>query len=419
LKQRIKDSYKRLRATNILSNFLNLSSIQVSNTLLLLITIRIINSNVGIEGFGMIMFAYRFSLLAGTVVNYGTGQSGVKDTTLNLADTQKLSAVFYNTLFIRLFIFILFLLGLLGFYWVHTASYIYILVAVPVVLAEVFNPLCFFIGIEKIRIFNICNLGANIIAVAVIFLFIKTPANAAWVNFILGTGNIITYVGLLIYFVNRFKLHFNVPLKMELKQVAKDNFYLTINNISANLQQSIIIFALEWINSGLLGAYTLADRFIGQCRNLLNIVTNAVYPNAVNLYKQGADVWAAFRKKYKRLFAGVFFAGALLIFVLADFIIFILSKKHNPDAVMILRVMAFVPVISALNVFSMLDMLLKSKNLYIFKIAILLVFVAALVAFTLVSIGNYLLIGGFTIIIECCAWVMYEYVIKKSSVKNG
>ncbi|MDB5002329.1 MAG: putative polisoprenol-linked O-antigen transporter [Mucilaginibacter sp.] len=419
MKQRIKDSYKRLRATNILSNFLNLSSIQVSNVLLLFITIRIITGDVGIEGFGMIMFAYRFSTLAGTVINYGTGQSGIKDTAFNLTDNLKLSVVFYNTLLIRALIFILFIIGLLMFYWMHIGYYNYILLAAPIVLAEVFNPLCFFIGIEKLRILNIWNLISNIAAVIALLLLIKGPADAVWVNFILGTGNIITYFGLLIYLAVKLKLSFNTPLKTDLLKIGKDNFYLTVNNISANLQQSIIIFALKWNNSGLLGAYTLADRVIGQCRNLLNIVTNAMYPNAVNLYKQSTAMWGVYRKKSKYLFAGVCFAGALVIFVLADFIIYTLSKKHDADAVMILRVMAFVPVISALNVFSMLDMLLKSKNLYIFKIAILLVFVAALVAFTLVTIGNYLLIGGFTIIIECCAWVMYEYVIKKSSINNG
>ena len=418
MKQRVKESYKKLRATNILSNFLNLSSIQISNILLLFITIRIITGNVGIAGFGMIMFAYRFSTLAGTIINYGTGQSGVKDVAFNLADTKKLSAVFSGTLWIRIVIFSLFLLGLIGFYGLHAGSYSYIVLATPVVLAEVFNPLCFFIGIEKIRIFNIWNLVSNIAAVLAILVFIKAPADAGWVNFILGTGNVVTYLGLLIYFARNFKLSFYIPLKTDLLNIAKDNFYLTVNNISANLQQSIIIFALEWHNSSLLGAYTLCDRFIGQCRNLLNIVSNAVYPNAVNTYKQSVAAWDAYRKRSKCLFAGIFAAGAVLIFILADLIIFILSKKHNADAVMVLRVMAFVPVVSALNVFSVLDMLLKSKNVYLFKIAVILIFVAAGVAFALVATGNNLLIASFTLIIELSAWVMYEYVIKKSPVQN-
>lgn len=419
MKKSIKDLYTRLRSTNILSNFINLTSIQLSNTLMLFVTIRIITGNVGIDGFGMVMFASRFSMLAGSVVNYGTSQSGVKDTAFNLTDSHKLSSVFFNTLFIRILIFILFIIGLLACSFTQASSYYYIAVATPMVLAEVVNPLCFYIGIEKIKVFNVSNMVANFFAVAAILFFIHKPQDAPWVNFILGTANVITYIGLGIYFIARFKLKFKLPSKTEILKISKDNFYLTINNISAMMQQSIIIFALEWSGSGLLGAYALCDRFIAQCRSVLNIVSNAVYPNAVNLYKQHREAWAAYRKKSRRLFAGLFLIGAILIFVLADVIIFVLSKKHNPDAVVMLRIMGFVPVISAFNVYGVLDMLLKNRNVYLFRIAIALVFIGVLIAFVSVSVNNRLLIGAFTVIIEACAFCMYEYVLRKPMLDNA
>jgi O-antigen/teichoic acid export membrane protein len=419
LKQRITASYKRLRSTNILSNFLNLSSIQISNILLLLIITRLVTGNVGIEVFGLVMFAYRFSTLAGTIVNYGTGQSGVKDVAFHLSDTPVLSSIFINTLSLRLIIFVLFLIGMAGYYFLPGEGYNFLLLALPIVLAEVLNPLCFFIGIERIKVFNIANLVSNIIAAIAIFLFIKTPADAPWVNLILGMGNVLTYIYLLIYLTNRLNLSFSAPKKADLVAIGKANFYLTVNNISANLQQSVITFALAGMQSSLLGPYSLADRFIGQCRNLLNTVTNAVYPNAVNLYKQGAVAWDAYRKKSKYLFAALFLVAAITVFIAADLIIFILSKQHNADAILILRIMAFVPVISALNVFSVLDMLLKNKNVYLFRVAIALTCIAALVAFGAASWGNKWLIGGFTFIVELCGWAMYEYIITKPTVNNG
>jgi len=419
LKKSIKDLYTRLRSTNILSNFINLTSIQLSNTLLLFITIRIITGNVGIEGFGMVMFASRFSMLAGTVVNYGTSQSGVKDTALNLNDSNKLSLVFFNTLFIRAVIFVLFAALLLAFSPIRASSYYYIAIASPMVLAEVVNPLCFYIGIERIKVFNVSNMVANFFAVAAIFIFIHKPQDAPWVNFILGLANVISYIGLCIYFISRFKLKLKLPLKAEILKTSKDNFYLTINNISAIVQQSIIIFALEWSGSELLGAYALCDRFISQCRNVLNIISNAVYPNAVNLYKQHREAWAAYRKKSRRLFAGLFLIGSLLIFVLADVIIYVLSKKHDPDAVVMLRIMGFVPVISAFNVYGVLDMLLKNRNVYLFRVAVALIFTGVLVAAVSVCVNNRLLVGAFTIIIEACAFCMYEYVLRKPMLDNA
>jgi O-antigen/teichoic acid export membrane protein len=240
------------------------------------------------------------------------------------------------------------------------------------------------------------------------------------VNFILGSANTVTYIGLLIYFGLQFKLSFNLPSKHELLKIGKDNFYLTVNNISVNLQQSIIIFALpRWGYSILLGPYTLCDKIIGQCRILLITVSNAIYPNAARLYQQSTSLWNVYRKKTKYLLAGVFFAGSVLIFILADFIVFTLSKEHNATAVLFLKVMAFVPIMSALNVLNVLDQLLKNNTVYIFRIAMLLFALSVFVAFILATAGNYLLIGAFTLIIETSAVLMYEYAIRKNHLQNG
>jgi O-antigen/teichoic acid export membrane protein len=162
----------------------------------------------------------------------------------------------------------------------------------------------------------------------------------------------------------------------------------------------------------------LCDRIIGQIRNLLNTIANAIYPKAASIYKNSATMWGIYRRKTKLLLSAIFFVGAILIFSLANFIVYVLSKQHDVNAIMLLRTMAFVPVISAFNVFNMLDLLLKNNTVYIFRISTILVIVAVLVALTVADTGNHLLIGGFTFIIEISAWAMCEYVIKKPSIKN-
>jgi O-antigen/teichoic acid export membrane protein len=420
LKKRIAGTYHKLRATNILSNFFNLSGIQLSNVLLIILIIPVITRSIGIYEFGIVMFAQRFSQLAGSVINWGTGQSGVRDVAFNLNDPKKLGIVFYNTLFIRVVIFVFYLILLFVLQWFHVGYYTYILLSVPIALAEVFNPLCFFIGAERLRLFNIYNLVFNIAGILALFVFIKGPGDAVWVNLILGMANVITYLVLMVYFSSRFKLPFYLPLKSELLKIGKDNFYLTVNNISGNLQQSIIIFALpRWGYSVLLGPYALCDRIIGQCRNLLITISNAIYPNAARVYQESAALWNVYRRKTKYLLEGVFFAGAILIFMLADFIVFTLSKEHNATAVLFLRIMAFVPTISAFNVVNVLDQLLKKNNVYIFRIAMVLMVISVLVAFVVLNIGNYLVIGAFTLIVEASSWLLYEYIVKKTSLQNA
>lgn len=391
----------------------------MSNILLLVITIRIITGRYGIETYGLVSVAYTFLMLAGTVISYGTTQSGVRDTAYHINEPEKLSLVIYNALGIRVIIFMLFCLALSAYYWFDPDHYNYLWFALPLAMAEVFNPLCFYIGVEKVKIFNLFNLIANFFAVAAIFILVRGTNNAVWVNFILGTANVITYVGLFVYLHKRFRLQFYLPSAIDLIAISRANFSLTLNNISANLQQSVIFFALGFFNSPLLGAYSLSNRVIGQCRNAFNIVSNAVYPKAVAIYKLSEEQWMGFRKKMKNIFGRIALGGALIIFAMADLIVFILTKQHDPDTILILRVMAFVPIISAYNVFSMLDLLLKQKRRNIFNIGVVLIAVAVIIAFLSAYSENIYLIGAFTIFIEGTAWLMYEYVINKTKNKNA
>ena len=130
-------------------------------------------------------------------------------------------------------------------------------------------------------------------------------------------------------------------------------------------------------------------------------------------------MWNVYRRKTKYIIAGVFFTGSILIFILADFIVLILNKEPNPTAALFLRIMAFVPVVSALNVLNVLDQLLKNNRVYIFRIAATLFAIAVIVAYIVLNIGNYMLIGAFTLIVEFAALLMYEYLVKTTSKQNA
>lgn len=412
-------SYNKLKETNIISNFFNLSGIQLSNTLLIVLSVLAVTRIVGLTAFGIVMFSSRFAQLAGTVINYGSNQSAVRDVAFNRDNITRLSAVFYQTLWVRLIVFVLYLVVLFGLQWVGIPYYMFVVSATPIVLAEVLNPLCFFIGIERLKIFNTINLLGNVICLLLIIVLIKGPGDAGWVNCILGMANVLTYLGLAAYFSINNRIIFGMPRLTELSRIGKDNFYLTINNVSVNLQQTIIIFVMPlWGTGALLGAYTLCDRIIGQCRILLITISNALYPNAAIMYKHSIQQWDVYRRKIKYLLAGIFFAGSLLIFLFADMIVFILTKEHDTTAIFFLRIMAFVPTISAFNVLNVLDQLLKNNTVYMFRIAMILFFIAIGVTFALLNFGYQRYVGAFTLIVEFCALLMYEYVIKKHPLQN-
>src|SRR3546814_21150113 len=126
--------------------------------------------------------------------------------------------------------------------------------------------------------------------------------------------------------------------------IGKENFFLTINNISVHLQQSLMIFAIaKWGTPIWLGAYTLCDKVIWSSRILIVSVANAIYPKATQLYQEKSKLWSVYRMSMKKLITLLFLILSLILFIIPDIIIQILAGKVNETAVFFLRLMTFAP----------------------------------------------------------------------------
>jgi len=420
LKQVLSNFISGLKETKIVSNFFNLSSIQISNILLILLMYPLITRIIGIEAFGMVILANTFSGLSSIVINYGTNQSGVRDVAMYVNENTKLSQVVSSTLWVRTIIFILYLILIFSLQWANIRYYQFILLSSPVVLAEVLNPLFIFLGTEKLKIYNIANLISKVSVILAVLAFIKGTEDSEWVNFIIGAASMLAYAVLLIYAMIKHKLNLHLPNKEELSKIGKDNFFLTVNNISVHLQQSLMIFSLaKWGNPLWLGAYSICDKVIGSSRILIISVSNAIYPKAAQLYKENIHSWKVYKTKMGKLIALMFLTLSLVLFIMPEFIVHLLSGERNQDAIMYLRVMAFVPFLAALNVLNVLDLLLKNNTLAIFRIALLLFCISAFTSWFLVTQGLQKWFGAYTLLIDGSALIMYNYVIKRSSNKNA
>jgi O-antigen/teichoic acid export membrane protein len=362
------------------------------------------------------MLANTFASLSAIVINYGTNQSGIRDIATSVSDIKKLSTIFYTTIWIRVLIFIIFILVIISLQWFNVRYYSFIVLAIPIVVAEVINPLFFYNGTENLRIYNIANLISKTLIILLVLLFIKGPQDSEWTNFIMGIVSASVYSVLMVFAAIKHRLSFRFPQKSEMLLIGKENFYLTVNNISVHLQQSLMIFAIaKWGTPSWLGAYTLCDKVIWSSRILIISVSNAIYPKAAQLYQEKTKLWSVYRLRMKKLVTMLFFLLSLILFIFPEFIIFVLAGEENEIAVIFLRMMAIVPTIAALNCLNVLDLLLKNNIVSIFRIAVILMVFSVLSAYLLVQSGQYKWFGIYTVLIELSALLMYEYIIKKSA----
>lgn len=402
------------------SNFLNLGSVQLYNTLLSFLIYPLILRKVGLEAFGLFTIANYFAGLMGTIINFGTSQSGVKDIVMNKNDSRKLSDAFYNTISLRLIIFTVFVLIFSLLELAPFQNYYFYLFAIPLILSEVLNPMFLFLGKEKLAIFNISNLVSKILTIIAILIFIQGKEDAIWINFIIGSLNCIAYIFLIIWGIKSYQLSYFRPQKSTLLGLFKNNLYLVGNNISVHLQQSLLIFAINIFGNPIwLGAYAICDKIIGAVKTLISTLSNSMYPRALEWYKLGEQQFLDYKRRMKKLISLSFLVFSILLSIFSPYVILLLNGHPDENASNLLRIMAFLPFLAALNVFNVLECLIRNNHVLIFRIAMILLILAIGLAWIIVKNDQLYFLGTYSLIIESCALLIYEVSIHRKYDLNS
>lgn len=347
-------------------------------------------------------------------MNYGTSQSGVKDVVMNKDEPQNLSSVFYNTLLLRIIIFItfLFVFSLLGLGYLP--NYNFYFVSIPIILSEVLNPMFLYLGIEKLLLYNISNLIAKLFIIISIMFLISGTEDAIWVNFIIGSINTAIYLFLVIFGIIKYRLTFKFFNKSEILKLLISNFYLVGNNISVQLQQSLMVFSINlWGDPMWLGTYSICDKIIGSVKMMISYISYSIYPKAAFLFKEDINHFTLFKNRIKKILAISFLILSIGIMVFAGPIIHLLNGEPNSSAETLLHIMAFLPTVAALNSFNVLELLIRNQNIFIFRIAMILLILSVGISLVIVVWGNLFWFGAYTLLIEISALLMYEYLIRK------
>ncbi len=398
-------------------SFLNLSVIQGVNVLVQIILIPIITRSVGLSVFGSIMLAASYAALFSIVVNYGSNQSGVKDVALYKDQPQELSNRFYHIYLLRIFLFVIGLGISIMLYqiegWQERGKYLFF--AQALILSEMLNPLFFFVGIQRLLLYNIVNLIFRLLSLVLILLVVKNTDDGIWVNFLLGMPSAIGYLLLCVYLVKKYKLYHIQFSVSSIKNYVQQNFYLTGNNICVQLQQSFFLFALSGMHDPLLlGAYSLCDKFVWSFRMLLISFFNVFYPRAAVLYKEHPEQWTIMKKKLsKALWIGLGIIG-LLLFLTADPLVQLVTGEKNELSTVFIRSISLVPLIAGLNSLNVADLLLRNHYADIFRIAVILLAIAVVISLSFLQWANSSLFGLFPMLVEIFSIPLYLYFIKRA-----
>jgi O-antigen/teichoic acid export membrane protein len=407
-----------------ISQFAALLMLNISNAVFQLLVIPILIHYATPNKLGVYFIALSFGVLASILVNFGSSQTAVVELQRASTDNEKamISAETLAVRFYPLWIAVIISLGVAAV----SDNGIYFIAILPMLFAELINPQFYLIAQYKINTYSILNLMIRALVLGFIYVF----RNNDQLIFIalMSSG-----VGMFLLNALFFKVAFPAanlfslwPNFRRILALIKTHALIVGNGITVHLQQSLFLFALPAFASPIfLSAYGLIDKLISSCRMMLNAYSAAVMPKAAGEHLQGNEQWRTLKKQQNSILALACVCAGLVLYFFPDFILsLLLLGKSNVDAAFmveatrLLQLIAVVPLLIALNVLNVAELILDKKFKSYFGAGLIVLLIAVLfLLFLYLGLPNYTL-GYYPMIIEGACLVIY-FLIIQSNRSNG
>lgn len=339
----------------LFSNFAALSIIQGANFILPLLIMPIVIRRIGADQFGIVSVAQVVMVFLTTFSDYGFNLTATRDISLHRADNERVSRLFSSVLASKMILCV-------GAY----AMLCILVFAVPLfrehmllyhlgfayVLGQSLLVSWFFQGIEKMQYVTISSVFSKLLFVGLVFFFMHGPQDSELFLLFAGIGNIVAGI-LSIWLAFRvFDLKVYRPLRSDIVRELKENWQVTLSNLSINTYQSTNVLVLRlFTNDLLVGYYSIAEKIFFATRQILSIYSQAIYPHLCQLTRDGKRQVAAFFKEFYLPFVILVALGCAGVFILSPFIITVLmGSQKTALPVLLLRILSFVPLVVVLNI---------------------------------------------------------------------
>lgn len=356
----------------VISNFVALGIVQGTNFLLPIFVMPHVIKRIGADGFGVVAIAQVVMLYLSTIADYGFNLTATRSISVHRDDTLQVSRVFFTTLASKLFItllcFILLLLLVLVVP-IFRDNYLLYILGFTYVIGQSMLATWIFQGMEKMQYITVSTLIARVIFILLVIIFIRQREDKKLFLFFLGIGNMIAGILSIYLAMIIFKLKFVKPLWTDIIYELKSGWQITISNLSINTFQYVNIFILRlFTNDLIVGYYSVAERIFFAIRQILGLFSQAIYPRICQLAIQARAQLMLFLKQFYVPFLICVAGGCVITFVLTPQIVNVFLHKESELAILLLKILCFVPIIVCLNVPSYLLLLAYDQKRSYFSI---------------------------------------------------
>lgn len=269
---------KRLSA-----NFLALVIMRGLDFLLPLITLPYLVATIGLERFGLINFAMSLALYFGAVVQYGFSTTATREVSRHRDDHPTLERIYSQTWWAALFL----ALGCCTVFASVTAAVpqfreeaaLYCATMALVMFQSLF-PVWFFQGIERMKFIAYITLGARLLYVLGLFVFVRSDQDYVRVPALNAVGAALTIGAALTVIHGGLGVRLQRPNSREIFAVLREGRHACISQLAPNLYNNSSVFLLGLYASPLaVGIYSSATKLVDAANSFAYVLSNTFLPH--------------------------------------------------------------------------------------------------------------------------------------------
>ncbi|ERM82161.1 hypothetical protein P872_08300 [Rhodonellum psychrophilum GCM71 = DSM 17998] len=365
--------FSHLIRNKSIQNFAFLVTIQASNILISLISMPLLIQSIGVDQFGLVNLALSVIILANIVVDYGYSLSAPRAVALQSNDKEALSHIFSNIISSKMLLASLTSVVILISVFVFNLFQGYqtiLILSMLILFSEAALPLWFFQGLEKMKLVSITNIFSKLLFLMGIVLFIQSPEQSKWVNFIFGGSALVINLCLLLYIHYELEIKLFKPRLKALVISFKENIFLFLSNLTSHFSVNGGLIILSFFsNAETLGMFSLAEKISFVLRMFPALVIQSIYPNASKLYQNDRPGFYRYLRKiyYTAIILSVIIS--MMTFLLAPFIVKVMTKQYLEESILYLKILSFIPFVACLNILNITILLVTDRKNLLFRLS--------------------------------------------------
>ena len=337
------------RNKTVLANVSYLSILQIFTILFPLLTYPYLLRVIGLDLYGVIVFAQTIITYVSLVINFGFNMSGAKNVAICKENKELLSRIVSSTYLCKLILWSICvvvyfsIISIVPFfkehYWVYSLSFL-------LTFNELLLPIWFFQGIENMKYITIVNMLARLLFVIAIFLFIHEREDYLLVPLLNGLGAVVAGILSLYIVLGRERVRLSVIPIRELRSAYKESFPLFVSTLSTQIYVNVNKLVIgSFLGMSEVSIYDLGEKVLNLMKLPISMVSQAVFP------KIAREKNIHFVNKIMFLLAGAVFIGYMFVFIASRQIVYLFTGAYVNDAIVVIRILGVSAIIISFNCF--------------------------------------------------------------------